>query len=158
KLVEAEILYAKGRQPRCNYLFKHALIQDAAYQSLAKGKRQQIHKRVAQVLQEQFPTTADLQPELLAHHCTEGARPAQAVTYWEKAGQRSLQRFANAEAIGQFTKGLECLRTLEEAPERDRQELGMQLPLAMATMTARGWAAPEVEAIHARARELCLKL
>lgn len=158
KLVEAEILYAKGRQPRCQYIFKHALIQDAAYQSLTKGKRQQFHKRIADVLEERFPETADLQPELLAHHCTEGARPAQALVYWERAGQRSLQRFANAEAIGHFTRGLECLRALEESPDRNRKELGLQLPLAMAIMTAKGWATPDVEPVHARARELCLKL
>src|SRR6266498_2767502 len=89
QLVEAELLYQQGSPPQATYTFKHALIQDAAYQSLLRSTRQQFHQRIAQVLVEQFPETAETQPELLAHHYTEAGRTEQAVGYWQRAGQRS---------------------------------------------------------------------
>src|SRR4029453_2326395 len=99
QLVEAEFLYQQGVPPQTTYLFKHALIQDAAYQSLLKSTRQQYHQRIAQVLEAQFPDIALLQPELVAHHYTEAGLSAQAVRYWLRAGQRAGQRSPNVEDI-----------------------------------------------------------
>src|SRR5262245_36427071 len=97
QLVHAELLYQRGVPPQATYLFKHALIQDAAYQSLLKSTRQQYHQHIAQVLAEYFPETADTQPELLAQHYTEAGLTEQALPYWQRAGQRALGRSANLE-------------------------------------------------------------
>ena len=123
QLVEAELLYQRGILPQATYLFKHALVQDAAYQSLLRSTRQQYHARIAHVLEAQFPETATTQPELLAHHYTEAGLTAQAMPYWQQAGQRALERSANLEAVAHLTKGLEVLATLPDTPERAQQEL-----------------------------------
>src|SRR2546428_3922663 len=99
RLVEAEIVYQRGVPPQATYTFKHALIQDAAYESLLKSTRQHYHQRIAQVLEEQFTETAEAQPELLAHHCMEAGLTEQSVTYWYKAGQKAVKRSAHVEAI-----------------------------------------------------------
>jgi predicted ATPase len=155
KLVQAEILYAKGKPPRCSYTFKHALLEDAAYNSLTKGKRQQFHKRIAEVLEAQFPQTVTAQPELVAHHFTEANLAQQAAGYWLKAGLRSRDRSANIEAIGHLTKGLAVVRTLDESFERDSRELELLNLLTAAYQSARGYSAPEVFPMFERARELC---
>jgi class 3 adenylate cyclase len=118
RLVEAELVYQRGLPPQATYTFKHALIQDAAYESLLKSTRQQYHQRIAQVLEAQFPETAEAQPELVAHHYTETGLTEQAVGYWQKAGQRAIERSAHMEAISHLTKGLELLQTLPETHER----------------------------------------
>jgi class 3 adenylate cyclase/tetratricopeptide (TPR) repeat protein len=158
KLVGAEILFQKGRPPRCTYTFKHALIQDAAYQSLLKKTRQQFHKKIATVLEAKFAETAVMQPELLAHHFTEAGLYEKGVSYWRKAGLRSQERSDNKEAIGHFTRGLEILKNLDESPARDRLELGLQAPLGVVLTAARGWGAPEVAPTIERTRELCAKI
>ena len=155
ELVRAEILYAKGRPPRCSYIFKHALLEDALYNALVKGKRQQFHRRIAEVLEAQFAHTAETQPELLAHHFTEAGLSERAVHYWLKAGLRSSERSANVEAIGHLTKGLALVGALAESPERDGQELPFLSALAPCHIAVRGYAAPEVGPILERARELC---
>jgi tetratricopeptide (TPR) repeat protein len=155
RLVEAEMLYQRGVPPQATYMFKHALIQETAYQSLLKSTRQQYHQRIAQVLEVQFPETAEAQPELLAHHCTEAGFREQAVGYWQRAGQRALQRSANPEAIQHLTTGLALLATLPETPARAQQELAIQVALGPALMAAKGYAAQEVEQTYARARALC---
>ena len=155
KLVEAEILYPKGPPPRCRYIFKHALLEDALYNALVKGKRQQFHGRIARVLEAEFPKIAETQPELLAHHFTDAGLPEKAVGYWLKAGLRSQERCANVEAVGHLTRGLELLGTLHESPERDALELEFLNPLGTVYIAARGYAAPEVGPLFARARELC---
>ncbi len=155
QLVEAELVYQRGLLPQANYLFKHALIQDTAYQSLLKSKRQQLHQQIAQVLEEQFPETKETQPELLAHHSTEAGLVEQAIPYWQRAGERATQRSADLEAISHLTKGLELLKTLPDTPERAQQELLLQAALSPALMATKGWAAPEVGIAYARARELC---
>src|SRR5262249_55566442 len=114
RLVEAEIVYQRGLPPQSTYMFKHALIQDAAYQSLLKSTRQQYHQRIAQVLEVQFPETAEAQPELLAHHCTEAGLTEKAVQYWHHAGQSAVQRSAHIEAIAHLRQGLALLETLPE--------------------------------------------
>jgi predicted ATPase len=157
-LARAEILYAKGRPPRCTYTFKHALLEDALYGSLVKAKRQQFHGRIGEVLEAQFPQTAEAQPELLAHHFTEAALPAEAVGYWLKAGQRSRERSAFAEAIGHLVRGLELLETLGASRARDDLELEFLTALAPTYIAARGYAAPEAGPILVRARELCQRI
>ena len=154
-LVEAEFLLQRGAPPRARYTFKHALIQDVAYQSLLKSKRQVLHRRIAQVLEERLPETAQEQPEFLAHHYTEAGLTAPAIVYWVQAGQRAVERSANAEAIRHLGHALDLLSTQPETPERARQELAEQMVLAQALMATRGMAAPEVERAYARARELC---
>src|SRR5262249_21484381 len=141
--------------PQAMYTFKHALIQDAAYQSLLKSTRQQYHQRIAQVLESQFPETAEAQPELLAHHYTEAGLIEQAVDYWQKARQSAVQRSAHVEAISHLTKGLELLKTLPETPERSQQELLLHIALGASLIATKGYAAPEVEQTYIRARQLC---
>ena len=158
QLVEAELLYQRGLPPQATYLFKHALIQDTAYQSLLRSTRQQSHQRIAQVLEAQFPDLAETQPELLAHHYTEAGLNEQAIPYWQRAGQQALQRSANLEAVQHLTNGLELLRALPETPLRAQQELDLQVALGPALFATQGNAAPEVEHAYARARELCAQL
>jgi len=102
-------VYQRGLLPQAAYTFKHALIQDAAYQSLLKSTRQQYHQRITHVLEEQFPEITGTQPELLAYHCTEAGLSEQAVAYWYKAGQSAIQRSAHVEAIAHLRQGLEFL-------------------------------------------------
>ena len=155
QLVEAEFLYQRGLPPQAIYLFKHALIQDAAYQSLLRSTRQQYHQRIAQVLAAQFPETAETQPELLAQHYTEAGLAAQAVLYWQRAGQRANERSAHVEALSHLTRGLEVLAALPDAAERAQHELVLQTTLGAVLMATKGQAAPEVGQAYARARELC---
>ncbi|MBI3248069.1 MAG: AAA family ATPase [Deltaproteobacteria bacterium] len=155
QLVQAELLYQRGTPPQATYLFKHALIQDTAYQSLLKSRRHQLHQQVAQVLEECFPETKDTQPELLAHHYTEAGLIAQAIPYWQQAGQRASQHSALVEAIAHLTKGLELLKALPDTSERTQQELDLHITLGPALTSTKGWAAPEVEKTYIRARELC---
>jgi predicted ATPase len=158
QLVEAELLYQHGLPPQATYLFKHALIQDTAYHSLLKSKRQQYHQRIAQVLEERFLETKETQPELLAHHYTEAGLIAQAIPYWQRAGERATQRSAYVEAISHLSKGLELLQTLPDTPERTQQELELQLALSDPLVTTKGYTAPEVERAYTRALELCRQL
>jgi TOMM system kinase/cyclase fusion protein len=154
QLVEAEFLYQRGVPPQATYLFKHALIQDAAYQSLLRSTRQQYHQHIAQVVEARFPELCETQPELVAHHYTEAGLSGLAIPYWQRAGQRAGQRSAHAEAIAHLGKGLELLQSLPETPERARHELGVQVALGPALMVTKGWGAPEVEQVYARARAL----
>src|SRR4029453_10898370 len=155
QLVEAEIVGHRGLPPQATYTFKHALLQDAAYQSLLRSTRQQYHQRIAQVLVEHFPDISETQPELLAHHYTEAGLSAQAIPYWQRAGQRAIQRSAHLEAIAHLSMGLEVLRTLSDTPEHPQQELDLQLALGPALVVTRGPASPAVEQVYARAQELC---
>ena len=148
-------LMQMGLPPQATYHFKHALIQDTAYQSLLKSMRQQYHQRIAQVLEAHFPEIAATQPELLAHHYTEAGRTEQAIAYWQRAGQQALQRSANLEAAQHLTMGLTLLVRLPETPPRAQQELDLQIALGPALMATKGQAALEVEQTYTRARELC---
>lgn len=158
KLVQAEILFPRGRAPHASYLFKHALIQEAAYQSLLKSRRQQFHRDIARVLEEQLPEKARREPELLAHHHTEAGQVREALAYWEKAGRRAIEHSAHPEAIAHVSQGLSLLPSLEESPARDLQEFHLQLLLGVAVMAVEGYAAPRLTSIHGRARDLCVKL
>jgi len=155
KLAGAEILYVKGQPPRCAYQFKHALLEEALRSALDETKRQQFHRQVAEVMESQFPQSAEEQPELLALHFTEAGLMEKAVNYWLKAGLRAREQFANVEAIAHFTRGRELLATLEPTPRRDALELALLGPLGTAYIAARGYAAPEVGPVFHRASELC---
>src|SRR5262249_9003601 len=155
KLVEAELLYQRGLLPQARYVFKHALIQDAAYQSLLKSTRQRYHNQIARVLEERFPETVETQPELLAHHYAEAGLVGQAIPYWQQAGQRATQRSAHMEAIGQLAKGLELLKNLPETPERAQQELALQIAIGPPPIAGKGYGVSGVEHASPRARELC---
>jgi TOMM system kinase/cyclase fusion protein len=155
QLVEAELVYQRGAPPQATYMFKHALIQDAAYQSLLRSTRQQYHQCIAQVLAERFPEMAETQPELLAHHYTEAGLTEKAVIYWQQAGERAVERSAQTEAISHLTKGLELVSTLPDIPARIQHELSLQITLGAVLMATKGYAAQEVEHAYTRARELC---
>jgi predicted ATPase/class 3 adenylate cyclase len=158
KLADSEMVFVQGIPPDANYRFRHALIQDAAYQSLLRGKRQQYHRQIAQALEQRQARTAEAQPELLAHHYTEADLKMQAISQLLMAGQNAVQRSANAEAVSHLTQALEMLKTLPESPERDQQELTLQITLGVPLMLTKGYAAPEVEKVYSRARELYQKV
>ncbi len=155
QLVDAELLYQRGLPPQARYLFKHALIQDTAYQSLLKSTRQHYHQRIAQVLEARFPENVESQPELLAQHYSEAELHAQAVDYWQQAGQRASEGSAYVEAIEHLTKGLEVLTRLPSASERAGRELLLQLTLGATLMATKGYTVPEVGQAYTRARVLC---
>jgi class 3 adenylate cyclase/predicted ATPase len=155
QLVEAELVYQRGMPPQATYMFKHALIQDAAYQSLLRSTRQQYHQRIAQVLEARFPALVEMQPELVAQHYTTAGCTEQAVVYWQRAGQQASERSAYLEAISHFTTGIELLTTLPATPEHTQHALSLHIALGAALSVAKGFAAPEVERAYARARELC---
>jgi tetratricopeptide (TPR) repeat protein len=158
QLVVGELLYQRGRPPRSRYLFKHALIQDAAYQSLLKRTRQQYHQRVANLLEDRFPEVASTQPELVAHHYTQANCPAQAIAYWHKAGAAAASKSANVEAIAQFRRGLELVEALSDMRERAERELDLQMALGPALIATKINSHPDVGRAYGRARELCQQL
>ena len=155
QLVQAEVLYQRGVPPQATYTFKHALLQEAAYQSLLRSTRQQYHQRTAQVVAEQFPQTAETQPELLAQHYTEAGLAEEAVGYWQRAGERGNARSAFMEAITHCTQGLAVLQTLPDTSARAQRELRLQLALDTALQTMKGFGAPERGQVLTRAYELC---
>jgi class 3 adenylate cyclase/predicted ATPase len=155
RLMDAELVYQRGLPPSATYTFKHALIQDTAYASLLRSTRQGYHRRIAEVLTEQFPEMVDAQPELVAQHFTEAGQHETALHYWERAGQQAIERSANVEAIGHLSRGLEVLTTQPDAPERGQQELTLLTTLGMPLRATKGFGAPEVGQVYARARELC---
>jgi class 3 adenylate cyclase/predicted ATPase len=154
QFVDAELLYQRGYPPDATYLFKHALIQEAAYQSLLKSTRQQYHQRIAQVLAAQFPEITATQPELLARHYTEAGLPSEALPYWHQAGQRHLARSAYAEAFQHLTTGLEVLATVPETLARHQHELDLLIALTLTLEIAKGQATPELKPVLARAAVL----
>ncbi|HEY5248274.1 MAG TPA: hypothetical protein VIJ15_07480, partial [Dermatophilaceae bacterium] len=156
RLVSAELLYQHRAPPHATYRFKHALIQEAAYQSLLKTVRQAHHQRIADVLKSGFSDVVAAHPELLAHHYTAAGLCEQAIPFWLDAGRLALQRHANHEAISNLTRGLELLATLPETPARDNQELALQLLLGPAQSFIAGPHA--VEHIFTRARELARRI
>ena len=155
QLVASELVFQRGAPPDATYSFKHALVQDAAYQSLLRSRRQQLHGRIARVLEERFLDAGDAQPELLAHHCTEAGLSEKAVEYWYQAGRLASERAALPEAIGHFGKALELLATLPDPSAGVEREIDLQIALGGALISAKGHAAPETGRAYARAHELC---
>jgi predicted ATPase len=158
QLVADELLYQRGRPPRSRYLFKHALIQDVAYQSLLKRTRQQYHERVAKLLEDRFPEVAGTQPELVAHHYTEANCPAPAIAYWHKAGAAAASRSANLEAVDQIHRGLALVEALSDPRERAERELDLQMALGPALVVTKSQSHPDFGRTYARAWELCRQL
>jgi predicted ATPase/class 3 adenylate cyclase len=158
RLVDAELLYQRGVGAQATYVFKHALIQEAAYTSLLRRTRQHYHQWIAQALERQFTEVATVQPELLAHHYTEAALVQEALPYWQRAGQQAAERSAHVEAIAHFNQGLRVLTTLPETRERDQQELTLRIDLGKSLTVTKGWASPEAEVAYTRAWELCQQM
>ena len=158
RLMDADLITQNGLPPRATYVFKHALIQDAVYESLPNSTRRQYHRRIAEVLEKDVPEVAMTAPELLAQHFTAAGLNKKAIDYWEKAGLRALERAANREAINHLELALETLKSLPNAGDIPEIELRLQLLLMPAHMAIRGWASQEVEACCVRARELCIAL
>jgi tetratricopeptide (TPR) repeat protein len=158
QLVVDELLYQRGRPPRSRYLFKHALIQDAAYQSLLKRTRQQYHQQVAKLLEERFAEVASTQPELVAHHYTEANCPADAIAYWHKAGAAAASKSANLEAVEQFHRGLALVEALSDTRQRTERELDLQMALGPVLVATKIHSHPDVGRAYARGWELCRQL
>jgi predicted ATPase/class 3 adenylate cyclase len=156
QLVEAEMLY-QSSLPSSRYVFKHALIQEAAYDAILKSSRQDQHRRIAEVLTQKFPDLIEKQPELIAHHYTEGDLSDRAVGYWQRAGQRALARAANVEAIAHLERALEFTLAQPPSDARDKQELELLMGLLAAYMAIKGWASHEVERTCRRAGVLAEK-
>jgi class 3 adenylate cyclase/predicted ATPase len=154
-LCASELVFGRGTPPDATYRFKHALVHEVAYRSLLRSRRQQLHARIAAVLEEQFPQTAETQPELLGHHYAEAGLAEQAVAYFQRAGARALERSAYLEAISHLAHGLELLEASPDTTEPAQRELELRLALGSALMATRGYAAPEVEQAYVRARALC---
>lgn len=154
-LCASELVFCRGTPPNATYRFKHALVHEVAYRSLLRSRRQQLHARIATVLEEHFPESAETEPELLGHHYAEAGLKEQAVAYLQRAGVRALERSAYLEAISHLARGLELLEASSDTTERAQRELELQLALGSALMATKGYAAPEVEQAYVRARALC---
>jgi predicted ATPase len=146
---------SRGLAPDSLYTFKHALIQDTAYASLLRSKRQKHHQDIAEALENCFAETVSTQPELLAHHYTEAGNNSESANYWLRAGRLAAERSADPEAVGHLTKGLSALSEVTESFERNHRELTFQLALCSPLMNTRGWGSGETVQTYARARELC---
>lgn len=158
QLIDAGLAYCDGAPPQATYAFKHALVRDAAYDSLLRHPRQQLHARIAETLEQRFPDLAERQPELLAQHYSAAGLADKSLDYWIKAGRRACARSANQEAVTHFQTGLEVLHTLADSSWRREQELLLQINLGAALITTAGPGSPEVERAYARALELCSQL
>ena len=154
RLVAAGLLFRQGVPPHTTYLFKHALVQDAAYSTLLREPRRALHARIAETLESQFAEITESQPELLARHCTEAGLIEKAVGLWGKAGQRSLERSALVEAIVQLTRALDQIATLPARSALRREQIKLQVALITPLIHVKGYAAPETKAVIERARFL----
>ena len=158
RLVEAELIFSRGTPPDAEYVFKHALVQDAAYSTLLRSRRRQIHTRITETLEQKFPEIVAAQPALLAQHCAEAGLTEKAVNYWRKAGQQSVARSAMTEAVAQLEKGLDLLPLLPQGSQRQQLELDLLMVLGPARMASSGYGAPRVGDIYVQARTLAEQL
>jgi class 3 adenylate cyclase len=158
RLFHAGLLFRQGVPPYTTYLFKHSLVQDAAYGTLLREPRRALHARIVETLEDQFADIVESQPELLARHCTEAGQIEKAVNYWLMAGQLSLTRSALVEAAVQLRKGLALVANLPEGAMRIQHELDLQIALGKAMIATKGYAAPETGDVFNRARSLCEQL
>ncbi len=154
RLIAAGLLFRQGVPPHATYLFKHALVQDAAYGMLLREPRRALHARIAETLESQFAEIAERQPELLARHCTAAGLIEKAAGLWGKAGQRSIARSALVEAAEQLTRALDQIETLPGTPALRRERIKLQVALLMPLLHVKGQAAPETKAATERARLL----
>jgi len=154
RLVASELVFQRGTPPDAVYTFKHALVQDAAHGSLLRGTRQQLHAQIAEALETHSPETAEAQPELLAQHYTEADLAESAIGYWRQAGERAAKRAANIEAIDHLRRGLALLEALPDRAAHAEEELRLLIALGPVLMTTMTTAAPEIEQVYGRARQL----
>ena len=158
ELVNSELVMGRGVAPAAHYMFKHALVQDAAYESLLRGDRQALHAKIGDVYETQFPELVASQPELLAHHFTRAAATRKATHYWLKAGERALARSANKEAISHLRAGISLLNGIESDAERLRLDLDLHLSLVPALLASYGYSSKEVAPAASRALDLCRRI
>jgi predicted ATPase len=158
RLVSTGLVFRRGAPTRTSYIFKHALVQDAAYHSLLNSRRQQLHARIAQILEERFPETARAKPELLAHHFDQAGLVEKAVEYHEQAGRRAIAQSAVSEALAHFGSALDRLQSLPRSRDRLRRELGIHLALGSGHVAVHGFAARATGDAYRRASELCKEL
>jgi class 3 adenylate cyclase/predicted ATPase len=154
RLVASELVFQRGTPPEAVYIFKHALVQDAAHGSVLRSSRQQLHAQIAEALETRSPELMNSQPELFAQHYAEAGLVEKSVACWGRAGHRSIARAAIVEAAAQFQKGLDQLALLPDSSERQRQELKFRIALGAVLRLVKGQAAPESGRAYARAREL----
>src|SRR6516162_6500162 len=154
RLVDSEVIFVSAGLPNETYTFKHAIVQDAAYAMLSRQKRQQLHNRIADALENSFPHIIETQPELLAHHLAQAGSIERAIDNLRKAGQRSIERSANVEAIGHLTGALDLLQSLPNSPERKQADLGLRVLLAQAMIAGHGYAAGSTLRNLLQAKEL----
>jgi predicted ATPase len=154
QLVQSELIFCRGEIPHSVYAFKHALVRDAAYASLLKSRRGQLHAAIANALEQQFSETMQTQPETLARHLTEAGLTEKAIGYWLRAGKNAALRSANAEAIVHLQRGLELLQSLPDDPAHKQVALEFEVLLGQAMIAARGYAAPETMKVLLRAKKL----
>ncbi len=158
RLVGAELLVQRGSPPTSSYMFRHTLVQDAAYQSLLRSRRRELHRKIAEALEKRLGEGREAPAELLAHHFDEAGLVEPAVVFYRSAGERAEERFANAEAAAHLSRARELIAGLPETQERAREELALLLALGVALHATRGFGAPEVGSVYARARALCESL
>src|SRR5271165_3255561 len=158
RLVAAGLLFRQGSPPHATYLFKHALVQDAAYGTLLRGPRQELHARIAAATETGMPERVEREPELLAYHYAEGGQPDTAAGYWLAAGRLAARRSANSEAVAHLKRGIAAVRGLPETVERNRLELALQLALGPALLSSRGFGDAEASTGYQRAAELARRL
>jgi class 3 adenylate cyclase/tetratricopeptide (TPR) repeat protein len=154
QLEHAEIVFCRGEPPEAIYSFKHALVRDAAYESLLKSRREVLHGRIAETLRNKFPAIADTEPEVIAHHLTHAGLAEAAVEWWKKAGERAMEGSAYMEAIAHLEKGIGLAKGLADEPAQRLMRLRLQITYAYALLHARGQTMPKTIAAFARAREL----
>jgi class 3 adenylate cyclase/predicted ATPase len=155
RLSHSGLISRRGMPPDATYSFKHALVQDAAYATLLKSRRQQLHAAIAKVLIERFPSTADTLPEVVAHHFNEAGLASEAIGYWRKAGAMAQRRGANEEAISHLRRALESIGHIADEVERTKVEVELHVGIGAAFMATRGFGASEVLEAYSRAEELC---
>ncbi len=155
RLVRAELVFGRGEVPEAVYTFKHALVQEAAYASLLRERRRQLHAHIAEALEGEFSEVAETQPELVAHHYASAGLPAPAIDYYRRAAERAIAASANADAIAHLTKGLELINSLPASSDRISREIDFRLALGNPLIATQGWASVEAEAAYTRAKELC---
>ena len=158
QLIDAGLIYQRGQFANATYVFKHALVQDAAYQSLLRATRRELHGRIGKILEDQFHSVVDTQPEIVARHYTEAGLIEPAIHYNRRAGAREVLRSAHAEAIAQFRNALKLIEKLPESPERDSQELDLLIDQFNPIMASKGYGAPELDQAQLRALALCERL
>ncbi len=158
QLVNSELVFRRGTPPDAEYSFKHALVQDTAYDTLLRSRRQQLHGRIAATLKKQFPEIVQTQPGVLARHCAEAGLVEEAVGYWLRAGQQSIARWSIAEAVTQLQKGIDLLSGLPNDAWRLTQELELLIALGNALLATKGYAALEPGKAFDRARQICQQL